>query len=159
MAPLPTFTASSIRQLICKENCSHYIVHSLLQNLGVVWTIFVTEFWKTDQVVTFGILRNTDFKYLSHCNSHVLDCSHAKYTIRQEQSFSQRFITISASQWILSNFFQNHCNITDGTLWGWEEGGMGGGSGQEAGGGLNLSLGLFGLVMGPTNASHRPKQG
>ena len=33
------------------------------------------------QVVTFGISRNTNFKYLSHCSSLVLDCSHARYTV------------------------------------------------------------------------------
>ena len=29
----------------------------------------------------FGISRNTDFKYSSHCSSLVLDCSHTRYTI------------------------------------------------------------------------------
>ena len=38
------------------------------------------DFGKTDQVVTFGISRNADFKYLSHCKSFMLDCSHARYT-------------------------------------------------------------------------------
>ena len=33
------------------------------------------------QVVTFGISRNTNFKYLSHCSSFMLDCSHARYTV------------------------------------------------------------------------------
>ena len=33
------------------------------------------------QVVTFGISRNTNFKYLSHCSSLVLDCSHTRYRI------------------------------------------------------------------------------
>ena len=36
--------------------------------------IYVTWFWKTDQVVTFGISRHTDFKYWSHCCTLVLDC-------------------------------------------------------------------------------------
>ena len=36
-------------------------------------------------------------------------------------------------------------------------GGAGVGGGWEAGGGLNLPLGLFGLAMGPGSASHRPK--
>ena len=35
--------------------------------------IYVTWFWKTDQDVTFGITRNTDFKYSSPCISLVLD--------------------------------------------------------------------------------------
>ena len=42
---------------------------------------FVTWLWKTDQVVTFGISRNTNFKYSSHCSSLVLDSSHARYTV------------------------------------------------------------------------------
>ena len=37
--------------------------------------------WKTHQIVTFGILRNADFKYSSHCSSLMLDCSHARYTV------------------------------------------------------------------------------
>ena len=37
--------------------------------------------WKTNQVVTFGISRNTDFKYSSYCGSLVLDCSYARYTV------------------------------------------------------------------------------
>ena len=41
---------------------------------------FVTWFRKTDQVVTFGILRNTVFKYSNHCSCLVLDWSHARYT-------------------------------------------------------------------------------
>ena len=36
---------------------------------------------ETDQDVTFGISRNTDFKYSSHCSSLVQDCSHARYTV------------------------------------------------------------------------------
>ena len=35
--------------------------------------------------------------------------------------------------------------------------GASGGGGWETGGGLNPPLGLFGLAMGPRNASHRPK--
>ena len=36
---------------------------------------------------------------------------------------------------------------------------MGGGwGGWEAGGGLNLSIGLFGEAMSPRSASHRPRQ-
>ena len=34
---------------------------------------------------------------------------------------------------------------------------VGGGGGWEAGGGLNLPLGLFGQAMGPRTPSHRPK--
>ena len=36
-------------------------------------------------------------------------------------------------------------------------GGVGGGGWWEAGGGLNLPLGPFGLAMGPRSARHRPK--
>ena len=57
----------------------------------VTWVcayVYVTCFWKTDQGVTFGILRNIDFKYSSLCSSLVLDCSHARYIVLLEQSFS-----------------------------------------------------------------------
>ena len=36
-------------------------------------------------------------------------------------------------------------------------GGAGGGNGWEAGGRLNLPLGLFELAMSPRSASHSPK--
>ena len=35
---------------------------------------------------------------------------------------------------------------------------MSGGGWREAGGRLNLPLGLFGLAIGPKSASHRPKR-
>ena len=50
--------------------------------------IYVTCFWKTDQGVTFGISRNIDFKYSSLCKSLVIDCSHSRYIVLLEQSFS-----------------------------------------------------------------------
>ena len=60
----------------------------------------------------------------------------------------------------MSNFFHNHCNITDcmykGVV-GWEGGGVGGGGGWEAGGGLHRPTGLFGVAMSPRSASHRPR--
>ena len=69
------------------------------------------------------------------------------------------FLLASLHCWIFSNFFQNHCNITDGKLKG-----VGGGRGEgqvkggwKAGSGLNLPLGLFRLAMSPRSASHRPK--
>ena len=44
-----------------------------------------------------------------------------------------------------------------GEGWVGERGRVHGGGGWEAGGRLNLSLGPFGLAMGPGGASHRPK--
>ena len=41
---------------------------------------YVTLFWKTDHVVTFSILRNTDFKYSIGCGSPMVQYSHAKLT-------------------------------------------------------------------------------
>ena len=43
---------------------------------------------------------------------------------------------------------------------GWVEGagGVGGGGGWEAGGGLYLPIGLFGVAMSPRTTSHRPRQ-
>ena len=35
---------------------------------------------------------------------------------------------------------------------------MGGGGGWEAGCGLNLQIGLFGVARSPRSASHRPRQ-
>ena len=40
--------------------------------------VYVTGFWKTVPNRTFGISRNTNFKYSWHCISLVLDCSHAR---------------------------------------------------------------------------------
>ena len=41
---------------------------------------------------------------------------------------------------------------------GWEGGGVGGGGGWEARGGLNPPTELFGVTMCPRSASHRPRQ-
>ena len=41
---------------------------------------------------------------------------------------------------------------------GWEGGGVGGGGRWEAGGGLYLPIGLFGVAMSPRSTSHRPRQ-
>ena len=41
---------------------------------------------------------------------------------------------------------------------GWEGGGVGGGGRWEAGGGLYLPIGLFGVAMGPRSTSHRLRQ-
>ena len=35
---------------------------------------------------------------------------------------------------------------------------MGGGGGWEAGGGLHLQIGLFGVAMNPRSTSYRPRQ-
>ena len=61
--------------------------------------LFVTWFSKTDQVVIFGISRNTNFKYWSHCS---FDCSHARYTVWLEWNSLLAGILYC---WILSNFF------------------------------------------------------
>ena len=39
-----------------------------------------------------------------------------------------------------------------------EGGGVGGGSGWEAGDGLYPPIGLFGIAMSPRSAGHRPRQ-
>ena len=41
---------------------------------------------------------------------------------------------------------------------GWEGGGMGGGYRWEAGGGLYLPVGLFGVAMSPRTTGHIPRQ-
>ena len=44
--------------------------------------------WNINWIVTFGILRNTNYKHWNHCSFLMLDCSHARYTTYLEQSFS-----------------------------------------------------------------------
>ena len=41
---------------------------------------------------------------------------------------------------------------------GWEGGGVGRGGRWEAGGGLYLPIGLFGVAMSPRSVSHRPRE-
>ena len=41
----------------------------------------VTGFRKTNPNHTFGISRITDLKYLTHCESLLLGCSHAKFAV------------------------------------------------------------------------------
>ena len=45
-------------------------------------TIYVTGFWKTDPNRTFGISRITNLKYLTHCESLLLGCSHVIFTVQ-----------------------------------------------------------------------------
>ena len=49
--------------------------------LKIYCTFTLIWFWRADQIVTFGISRNTDFKYWNHCGSFVLDCSHTRFTV------------------------------------------------------------------------------
>ena len=87
----------------------------------VVPIINVTGFRKTDPNGTFGILRITNLKYLTHYEFLLLDCSHAKFIVQLQQLFRQCFITIDAVQLTLLGFeqlFHSNCNITDGTLQG-----------------------------------------
>ena len=42
---------------------------------------FVTGFRKTDPNCTFGISRITNLKYLTHCESLLLCCSHAIFAV------------------------------------------------------------------------------
>ena len=46
---------------------------------GAKW--FVTGFRKTDPNFTFGISRITNLKYLTHCESLLLCCNYAKFTL------------------------------------------------------------------------------
>ena len=41
----------------------------------------IAGYMKTDPNHTFGILRITNLKYSTHCESLVLGCSHAKFTV------------------------------------------------------------------------------
>ena len=47
---------------------------------GFVIILYVTGFAKTVPNRTFGISRNTELKYSSHCSTFMLDCSHAGFT-------------------------------------------------------------------------------
>ena len=54
-------------------------VEMLLKSCHAV--IYVTGFGKTDPNRTFGISRITDLKYLTHCESLLLGCSHAIFAV------------------------------------------------------------------------------
>ena len=47
----------------------------------MIMLLIVTGFWKTDPNRTFGILRITNLKYLTHCESLLLGCSHATFAV------------------------------------------------------------------------------
>ena len=51
------------------------------QNFSNLNSSIVTWFWKTHQIVTNEISRNTNFKYWSHHGSLMLDYSHASFTV------------------------------------------------------------------------------
>ena len=48
---------------------------------AVVTGAIVTGFRKTDPNCTFGISRITNLKYLTHCESLLLGCSHAIFAV------------------------------------------------------------------------------
>ena len=56
------------------------------------------------------------------------------------------------------NFFPTTVISWIACVRGWRAGGVGGGSGWEAGGGLYILIGLFETSMGPRSASYRPRQ-
>ena len=63
-------------------------IHAMVVFITMVKTITIKAYkykcdliLENDQLVTFGILRNIDSKYSSHCSSLVLDCSHTRYTV------------------------------------------------------------------------------
>ena len=53
--------------------------HDWIQNFRISKETFLylTGFRKTDPNCTFGILRITNVKYLTHCESLLLGCNHA----------------------------------------------------------------------------------
>ena len=67
---------------------------------------YVIGFRKTDPNCTIGVSRITNLKYLSHCESPLLGCSHTNFTVQLEQLFSQCFLTIDVSQLTLLGFEQ-----------------------------------------------------
>ena len=60
---------------VCVRVCVYVHVGACVRACVCDW------FWKTHQVVTFGISRNTDFKYWKHCGFLVLDYSQLRYTV------------------------------------------------------------------------------
>ena len=54
---------------------------TLIQTYNWCHSLYVTGFWKTDPNRTFGISRITNLKYLTHCESLLLGCSHAKLAV------------------------------------------------------------------------------
>ena len=61
------------------------IVYSVLYGILIIsnggGSTYVTGFRKTDSNCTFGILRITNLKYLTHCESLLLGCSHAIFAV------------------------------------------------------------------------------
>ena len=98
----------------------------------------VTWFRKTDQVVTFGISRNSDFKYSSHCSSNSLVLDVATPDIL----YIWNSLLASVLQLFLLARFWATFKATVISLMVHYRGWVGS---QRW---LNLSLGLFGLAMG-----------
>ena len=67
--------AQTVTYKSIKSHDQHHVRQIWLEKGQYMWS----DYGKTDQVVTFGISTNTDFKYSSHCSPLVLDCSHTRY--------------------------------------------------------------------------------
>ena len=59
-----------------------YSVHILpIQIIAKTKSLYVTGFARTVLKGAFCISKNINLKYLSHCDSLVLQCSHARHTV------------------------------------------------------------------------------
>ena len=65
---------SDLQTHICTFVCM-YVCSYIAMSIDVI--TYVTGFSKTVPNHTFGIMRNINLEYLSHCGCLVLDCSHA----------------------------------------------------------------------------------
>ena len=70
LAVLGNFDWETAVPYIWNGNLKRYIQHT-----------YVTQFWKTNWIVTVCISRNPNLKYWNHCGFLVLDCSHAGYIV------------------------------------------------------------------------------
>ena len=67
-------------------HCNTYELYRLFSvqiviHIGLL-LLYVTGFRKTDPNCTFGIWKITNLKYSTHCESLLLGCSHAKFTLQ-----------------------------------------------------------------------------
>ena len=63
------------------KNIRKHLFNDIVMHIKLGINIVVAGFGKTDPNRTFGILKIINLKYLTHCESLLLGCSHAIFAV------------------------------------------------------------------------------
>ena len=99
--------------VICKERLGYLKQFTFKNNVTIVLLcmyVYMTGFKKTDPNGTFGISRIAYLKYLTHCESHLLGCSHTKCRVGGQPKAGYTFHYDTGSSAVSSLSDRNRLN-------------------------------------------------